>query len=112
MALSSNCPLCSYFAAPTMDGVVRHIGAVHAHQADFSICCGIGGCPRTYKKFHSYRQHMLRHHKETSAPRPSTDLSLLNSSEPEGNSYNDDSSVMADGPGAIFDNERSLSLSS
>ena len=34
MATSStwNCPLCIYFAAPTMKQIVRHIGAVHSED--------------------------------------------------------------------------------
>lgn len=61
---SWNCPLCSWFGAPTMKSVVRHIGAVHAQDAGFHVCCGIAGCPRTYSKFQSYRQHLYRHHRE------------------------------------------------
>ncbi len=45
-------------------GVVRHVGAVHAHEAGFSVCCGVLGCPRTYRKFHSYRKHLYVHHRE------------------------------------------------
>lgn len=64
MSKSWNCPLCSWFGAPTMKAIVRHIGAVHAQDAGFHVCCGIAGCPRTYSKFHSYRQHLYRHHRE------------------------------------------------
>ena len=49
---------------PTLKHVIRHIGAFHAQDADFNICCGISGCPRTYQKFHSYRQHIYRCHRE------------------------------------------------
>lgn len=59
-----NCPLCEWFGAVSMKAVVRHIGAVHAHNAGFHICCGIAGCPRTYSKFASYRQHLYRVHRE------------------------------------------------
>ena len=72
-----NCPLCIYFAAPTMKQIVRHIGAVHSHRAGFRISCGISGCPRTYKRFHSYRQHLLRNHRETLDSGPSS----INSNE-------------------------------
>ena len=59
-----NCPLCEWFGAVSMKAVMRHIGAVHAHNAGFHICCGINGCPRTYNKFASYRQHLYRIHRE------------------------------------------------
>ena len=32
------CPLCDWYAAPTLKSVVRHIGAYHAHEANFSVC--------------------------------------------------------------------------
>ena len=59
-----NCSLCEWFAAASLKAVVRHIGALHAHEAGFHICCGIGGCPRTYKNFASYRQHLYRVHRD------------------------------------------------
>jgi len=62
--MSWNCPLCNWFAAPTLKGVVRHVGKLHAHEAGFRVCCGVSGCPRTYTKFHSYRKHMYVHHRE------------------------------------------------
>ena len=58
---SWNCPLSNWFAAPTLKGVVRHVGKLHAHEAGFRVCCGVSGCPRTYTKFHSYRKHMYVH---------------------------------------------------
>lgn len=61
---SWNCPLCSWFGAPSIKGIVRPIGASHAQDANFHICCGISGCPRTYRQFHSYRKHLYRYHKE------------------------------------------------
>ncbi len=59
-----NCPLCNSFAAPTLKGVVRHVGSVHAHEAGFSVCCGVLRRPRVYRKFHSYRKHLYVHHRE------------------------------------------------
>ncbi len=58
------CPLCEWFAGASMKAVVRHIGANHAHEAGFHICCGIDGCPRTYKKFDSYRHHLYQIHRD------------------------------------------------
>ena len=56
------CPLCSSFASKNPKGIVRHIGRVHSHDANFHICCGLDGCHRTYTKFVSYKKHMYQHH--------------------------------------------------
>ena len=61
--MSWNCSMCSHFAAPTLKAVIRHIGAVHSHDAFFHVYCGIEGCPRTYKSFHSYKKHMYSKHR-------------------------------------------------
>ncbi len=58
------CWLCSSFAASTLKAVVRHIGAVHARNSNFHVLCGIQGCVRTYAKFHSFKKHVYRHHRE------------------------------------------------
>lgn len=62
--MSWNCRLCNWFVAPTLKGVVCHVGKLHAHEAGFRVCCGVSGCPRTYTKFHLYRKHMYVHHRE------------------------------------------------
>ena len=59
-----NCSLCEWFAAVSLKVVMHHIGSVHMHEAGFHICCGIDGCPRTYKNFASYRQHLYRVHRD------------------------------------------------
>ena len=45
-----------------MQGVLRHIGSVHSHEADFKLTCGIDGCPRTYSNFRSFQKHIRRVH--------------------------------------------------
>lgn len=64
--MSSNwlCPLCQSFAVRGLKGVLRHVGAVHAHEANFHIVCGVGGCPCTYRNFHSYKKHLYKKHRE------------------------------------------------
>ena len=59
-----NCPLCYSFAAPTLKAVVRHVGAVHSHDAVFRVCCGLQGCPRTFRTFHAYKKHMYSKHRD------------------------------------------------
>ncbi len=58
------CPLCHHFAARTLKGVLRHIGAVHAHEAGFHVICGVQGCPRSYSNYHSYKKHMYQKHRD------------------------------------------------
>ena len=62
---SEHCPLCESFAAPSMKGVVRHIGLVHSHEFGFRVTCGVGGCTRSYTKFSSYKKHMYVKHRDT-----------------------------------------------
>lgn len=64
MSSKTNCPLCDSFAAPNLKGVVRHIGLIHSHEAGFRVTCGIGGCTRTYRKFHSYKKHIYVKHRD------------------------------------------------
>ena len=42
------CSLCSCFAAPTFEGVLRHIGAEHIFDSNFHLQYGLDGCPRTF----------------------------------------------------------------
>ncbi len=59
-----SCPLCEWFGGVSMKRVMCHIGALHAHEAGFHICCGIAGCPRTYKIFASFQKHLYRIHRD------------------------------------------------
>ena len=58
------CPLCHTFAARNFKGVSRHIGSVHSHEANFHVTCGLGGCPRSYKNYHSYKKHLYKQHRD------------------------------------------------
>ena len=57
-------PLCYSFAARILNGVLRHIRAVHAHEANFHVTCGIQGCPRSYSNYYSYKKHMYQKPRE------------------------------------------------
>ena len=61
-ATKVHCFLCSSFAANSFLDVVRHIGAIHSHDADFQVVCGLDGCNRQYRNFGSYRVHLYREH--------------------------------------------------
>ena len=58
-----SCTHCNHFSATSLATVLRHIGAVHAHDPNFYMQCGIGGCSRTYRNYYSFRKHLrLKHH--------------------------------------------------
>ena len=82
-----NCPLCDWHTAPTLKGIVRHIGSYHAHEANFNVYCGISDCPRSYRKFHSYRKHLYVCHRELMDITPS---GSMHNGDTEENEYNDD----------------------
>lgn len=58
-----HCPRCPYFS-DQFTKVLNHIGFVHGAENNFSILCGIDGCPSSYKLFSSYRTHIYRCHKQ------------------------------------------------
>ena len=66
--MREKCWLCSSFVATTLKAVIRHIGAVHAHDPSFYVQCGIQSCVQTYTKFCSFKKHIYRHHKEQLNP--------------------------------------------
>ena len=57
------CSLCGDFGSRYFVKVLRHIGAVHSYEPHFQVQCGIDSCPKTYKKYTSWRKHILRQHK-------------------------------------------------
>lgn len=56
------CQICGKYASPQFDPVLRHIGAVHSHDAGFNVFCGIEQCPRSFKNYHSWRRHIRDKH--------------------------------------------------
>lgn len=58
------CALCSSFAAKSLKALIRHLGLVHANEAGFHVRCQVEDCPRTYKKFLSYKKHMYSKHRD------------------------------------------------
>lgn len=50
-----------------LSSLLSHIRALHSHEPNFSITCGIQGCPnpqRTCKVWSTYTSHLSRCHKE------------------------------------------------
>lgn len=48
----------------TLRKLIHHIGLVHAHDPHFSITCGISNCQSAFSKYHSFRWHVYRKHKD------------------------------------------------
>lgn len=48
----------------TLRKLIHHIGLVHAHDPHFSITCGISNCQSSFSKYHSFRRHVYRKHKD------------------------------------------------
>ena len=57
------CWICYRFAAPSLKGIVKHMGNVHSFDPNFRVCCGIDSCSRTYTNFHSFKKHLYRKHR-------------------------------------------------
>ena len=38
------CSICKHFSSVNYSSVLRHIGVVHSHEANFSLTCGVNGC--------------------------------------------------------------------
>lgn len=55
------CQLCS-FKAPSLTYLLKHIRQVHAHRPGFQITCGISGCPRIFRTFEVFRNHVYGFH--------------------------------------------------
>ena len=56
------CQLCNHFASFSYDCVLRHIGAVHSHEAGFRVRCGFDSCPRIITNYHAFRRHLRKQH--------------------------------------------------
>lgn len=52
----------------TLTKLIQHIGLVHAHEANFSITCGLNDCQSSFTKYHSFRRHVYRKHRQSFTP--------------------------------------------
>lgn len=41
---------------------LKHVRLFHAHQPNFFISCGIGGCLRTFQNFSTFKNHVSDRH--------------------------------------------------
>lgn len=55
------CQLCS-FEAPDLKYLLKHIRQGHAHKPGFHIRCNLSGCPRVFRTFEVFRNHVYCFH--------------------------------------------------
>ena len=71
---SYHCPLCEHIGR-SIPLVLSHIRAVHSHDPNFLVCCGIESCCYTAKTFSALYSHVYRRHSSIINRRTSTTLS-------------------------------------
>ena len=47
---------------PTHKKWLKHLQLYHENESDFSVTCGLDGCPRQFSRVKSLRNHIRRHH--------------------------------------------------
>lgn len=60
------CQLCTV-KVPDLKHLLKHIRQVHAHKPGFRICCGLSGCPRLFRTFEVFRNHVYAIHTDCEA---------------------------------------------
>ncbi|XP_046858671.1 uncharacterized protein LOC124452126 [Xenia sp. Carnegie-2017] len=68
------CNICLEFVSDSLQLLITHIGRVHRDEPNFHVVCGIDGCARTFKKFLSLRNHLIRKHNIVRNTRNSAEL--------------------------------------
>ena len=56
------CNLCTGYLAVSLRELLHHMRRTHSSDPNFHMVCGLEGCPRTYKRFSSFRNHVRRKH--------------------------------------------------
>lgn len=57
-----SCPLCGIHQSKDLSNLMRHISLFHADEPNFHIDCTLQGCRRTFKNYHTYRNHIYAFH--------------------------------------------------
>lgn len=58
------CAICLTVLAFSLKLLLSHINLEHASSPNFSIQCGIDGCPKVFEKFPSFYKHVTRYHSD------------------------------------------------
>ena len=56
------CNLCTGYLTVSLRELLHHMRRTHSSDPNFHMVCGLEGCPRTYKRFSSFRNHVMRKH--------------------------------------------------
>ena len=54
--------MCLGFVAGSLRLLLSHMRRSHASDPNFHVLCGLDDCPRTYRRFISFRNHLIRSH--------------------------------------------------
>jgi len=58
------CYLCSTFQSLSLKALLSHYNAIHSHELNFEVKCGVNDCPAQFRKFNTLYKHVLKRHKE------------------------------------------------
>lgn len=56
------CSMCVGFLTVSLKLLLDHLRRNHGSDPNFHLLCGLDGCPRTYRRFVSFRNHLIRKH--------------------------------------------------
>lgn len=56
------CSLCVGFIAASLRMLLNHLSRNHKSDPNFHVLCGLDGCSRTYRRYLSFRNHLIRKH--------------------------------------------------
>lgn len=77
------CQLCE-FKVLSLTFFLKHIRQAHSHQPGFNIVCSLSGCPRQFRNFAVYRNHVYDFHSESERTVQITTSSVNENEEPGG----------------------------
>lgn len=91
--MAYRCSMCVDYMAVSLKLLLSHMRRNHANDAGFHVLCGLDGCPRTYRRFVSFRNHLIRKHNfefRDDEARGQPDLNCLNEDDdPCGENHHD-----------------------
>ena len=56
------CSMCLGYLTVSLTELLDHLRRSHSNDPNFHVLCGLDGCARTYKRFVSFRNHLIRVH--------------------------------------------------
>ncbi|CAB4019697.1 Hypothetical predicted protein, partial [Paramuricea clavata] len=56
------CSMCVGYLTVSLPELLDHLRRSHSNYPNFHVLCGLDGCPRTYKRVVSFRNHLIRKH--------------------------------------------------